>query len=319
VLAELPEDGPGCGAALYDDDAIVWSGARGLADLGRGVAIDENTIFDIGSTSKQFTATAILLLAQEGRMDLDASLADFLPELPEWASSVTVRHLLRHTSGIPDLVNLIFRDLDEPVSNGEALDVLADVGRLQFEPGKHFKYSNSGYFLLARIVEAVDGRTLPDFLADEVFLVADISAVMDPVPGMPRHAKAYEGTFDGLEVVEAQWEPAAGPGAVQTTASELAKWGSQYWKPSVGGGSLLAARTADAVEVEPGYAYGAGIIINTTAGDTKLQHDGSWAGYRSELIILPDAHLAAAVTCNVGAYDPTELADELLEAYTEQQ
>jgi CubicO group peptidase (beta-lactamase class C family) len=73
------------------------------------------------------------------------------------------------------------------------------------------------------------------------------------------------------------------------------------------------------VDVEPGYAYGAGIIINTTDGDTKLQHDGSWAGYRSELIILPQARLAAAVTCNVGAYDPTELADALLEAYTEPQ
>jgi CubicO group peptidase (beta-lactamase class C family) len=318
VLAGLPADQPGCAAALYDDDAIAWTGARGLADVEAEVPIGEGTVFDIGSTSKQFTATAVLLLVQRGELSLDDTLDGFVPELPQWAAAVTIRHLLHHTSGIPDYLHLVGRDLDERVTVEQTVDALADVGTLQFDPGEHFRYSNSGYFLLSLVVEAVDGRTLADFLADEVFATARIDAVVDPVPDMADHAKSYEPFYGRPVEAVALWEQ-TGDGAVQITAAELAEWGAQYWQPTVGGDQLLAARTADAVEAEDGFSYGAGIFIGEDAGQTVLGHGGRWAGFVAELLILPDARLAAAVTCNLAERDATAMAEALLRAHLEEE
>lgn len=301
-----PVAAPGCATALNEDGSITATDAWGMADLATETPIGDDTVFDIGSTSKQMTATAVLLLAQRGELDLDASLRSYLADMPAWADGTTIEHLLHHTSGIPDYIGLLQQDLDERTTVADARAAIAAVDELEVVPGTEQAYSNSGYFLLSLVVEAVDGRTLAAYLADEVFGPADIDAVMDPV--LVGRATSYTHGEDGYVVADSPWEQ-TGDGAVQTTASELAEWGSQYWEPTVGGEALLAARTERAVG-----GYGAGIVVTTDDdGTTVLSHSGAWGGFVADLVIVPEERRAAAVLCNVDDVDPTAVAERILE------
>ena len=181
--AAVKADEPGCSAAVGIDGEVVWTGARGLADLETGAEITKDTTFDIASVSKQFTATAILLLAKDGKLSLDDSLANHVPGLPAWAETVTVAELMHQTSGIPDYIGLLEDagyEYSDPTTQEQAVQALANAPELQFEPGNRFDYSNSNYLLLAEIVQWVSGQPLPAFLSAEVFKPLDLAMVMDP-------------------------------------------------------------------------------------------------------------------------------------------
>jgi len=326
VFDALSPSEPGCSVAVGEDGEVVWAEGFGLANLETGQPVTPDTVFDIGSTSKQFTATAVLLLTQEGKLDLDATLGRYLPQLPSWAEGVTLRQMIHHASGIPDFFALLERrghNEANPMTLGDAMAALGEVRELDFEPGAGFAYSNSNYLLLAQVVESVTGLTLKEYLASEVFGPLGLKAVMDTAARIPEKAVSYGREGD-------QWvidEPAAGstsglegPGGVQTTPSELVRWAAQYWDPTIGGAELLAARTEGPVDMIPGWRYGAGIMIGTrNDGGPVLIHGGTWLGYRTELIILPDERLAAAVACNRGgplaANEPMELAAKTLAAW----
>lgn len=232
------------------DGEVIWADA-----FGGDLTVD--TPVDIASVSKQFTATAVLLLD----IDLDDTVADHLDGLPDWADEVTVGDLLHMQSGIPDYVALLPDDVE--TDNEDVLAALAEVD-LE-EPD----YSNSNYVLLAEIVEAVDGRPLPRFLADEVFGPLDLDAEVDP-----------RGTY--LQY---------GDGAIRTTPTELVRWATQYWEPTIGGDDVTDRRLDGAEQ------YGAGIIsIPDDDLGPLLYHDGLW-DHVTTFDVLPDDHLAAAVTC----------------------
>jgi CubicO group peptidase (beta-lactamase class C family) len=323
VLAELAEDEPGCAAAIGEAGEVVWTGAAGLADVESGTPIDDGTVFDIGSTSKQFTATAILLLAAEGRVDLADPVRRYLPSMPPWAEQTTLRQLVQHTSGIPDYIGLLVDEgyaFEDRTTDADALAAIESVEELEFEPGTGYAYSNSGYFLLGQVVLAVTGQSLGDFLAAEVFEPLGLDALMDPVAEIPAKATSYE--WDGDEedyvVADSGWEQ-TGDGGIQTTPSELVRWAPELHAPTVvGEEALVAARLEDVAETDEGDAYGGGIIVTTgDDGETVLMHSGSWAGFLTDLVVLPDSELAAAVSCNRSDTDPTSMAFDLLAAWQE--
>jgi CubicO group peptidase (beta-lactamase class C family) len=222
---------------------------------------------------------------------------------------------LHHQSGIPDYTELLEEDYDERTTVDDALDVLRDVDELDFVPGSAFEYSNSGYFLLSLVVDSVTGTTLAAYLDDEVFGPLGLDAVMDPVPDLPARALSYERDGSEYVVADSKWEQ-TGDGGVQTTPGELVRWASQYWDPTLGGHDLLVARTAGAVDDGEGTRYGAGIVISEDAdGRTRLSHAGAWAGFVSDLVIVPADRVAVAVACNTSDHDPTALAEELVEAW----
>jgi CubicO group peptidase (beta-lactamase class C family) len=308
-------DEPGCSAAVGVDGAVVWTGVRGLADLGSGAAIAESTVFDIASVSKQFTATAILLLADAGKLSLDDTLATYEPALPAWAQTVSVGQVMHQTSGIPDYIDLLedagYKYSDRTTQE-QALQALADAPDLQFEPGSRFDYSNSNYLLLADIVQRVSGQPLPAFLNAEIFTPLDLDMVMDPGNAIPNKALSYEhdeGTGE-YTVANAAWEQ-VGDGAIQTTPSQLVRWADNYRTGKVGGPSLLDAQTAGAAAGSgdgDGDRYGAGIFV---LPDGSLDHDGSWGGFVSSFHVSADRHTAIAVTCNTEAQDPGGIAGDL--------
>jgi CubicO group peptidase (beta-lactamase class C family) len=179
----LRADLPGCSAAVGVRGTVVWAGARGVADLATGEQLVPDTVFDIASVSKQFTATAILLLAGDGKLSIGDTVAEHLSGLPEWAGRVTVAELMRHTSGIPDNVELLRGrgySLSQRVTQAQIVREVAAVPVLRFAPGQRFEYSGSNYVLLAEIVRGVSGTALPPFLRERIFGPLGLDMVLDP-------------------------------------------------------------------------------------------------------------------------------------------
>jgi CubicO group peptidase (beta-lactamase class C family) len=311
--AAVKADEPGCSAAVGIEGDVVWTGTRGLADLDTHAEITKDTVFDIASVSKQFTATAILLLAENRRLSLDDPLATHVPELPAWAESVTVAQLMHQTSGVPDYIGLLedegYRYSDRTTQE-QALQALANVQELQFEPGARFDYSDSNYLLLGEIVQRVSGQPLAAFLSAEVFKPLDLAMVMDPANAIPNRAVPYEFDEDTGEytVAVTAWEQ-VGDGAVQTMPSQLVRWADNYRTGKVGGQRLLDAQLAGAADTgSGGDRYGAGIFV---LPDGSLDHDGSWAGFVTAFHVSADRRTSIAVSCNAATQDPGAIEGEL--------
>nr|WP_119185098.1 serine hydrolase domain-containing protein [Mycobacterium decipiens] len=309
-------DEPGCSAAVGVEGKVVWTGVRGIANLATGAKITTDTVFDIASVSKQFTATAILLLVESGKLTLADPISQYLPELPQWAQTVTVEQLMHQTSGIPDYVGLLEAEgyqVSDRTTEAEALQALAAAPELGLAPGSRFDYSNSNYLLLGEIVHRASGQPLPEFLRDEIFQPLGLAMVVDPVGKVPNKAVSYEkgaaGNRPEYRVANPAWEQ-IGDGAIQTTPSQLARWADNYRTGKVGGPKLLEAQLAGAVETEPGASdrYGAGIF---SLADGTLDHDGAWAGFVTAFHISSDRRTSVAISCNTDKLDPEAMADAL--------
>jgi CubicO group peptidase (beta-lactamase class C family) len=316
LFAKLVPDGQaGCAGAVYRDDGLLWTGARGFADVARRRLITDDTVFGIGHTSEQFTATAALLLAQHHRLALSDPLSRFLPGLPGWASTVHVRDLLRNTSGIPDEHRLLSGAPHHPVTSRALLAAVART-RLDFAPGAAGSTSGGDSVLLGLVVQAAAGRPLAGVLADEVFRPAGITAVLDRRPHGENVAESYQVPTDTAPYRDDGWMTVGDIG-VHLTAKDLATWGAQYWRPTVGGPGLLKARlqvlrTDELGEVLPGTAplpgevdAGPGITVWADARRRLLVWapgaDGNGFGedgFISDLIVIPHERLASAVLCN---------------------
>jgi CubicO group peptidase (beta-lactamase class C family) len=308
----LAEDEPGCSAAVGVWGEVVWAGARGVADVGTGAALDEETTFHVGAVAKQFTAAAVLLLVLDGRLSLDDPVARWVPGLPAWGGEVTLRHLVQHTSGVPDFIEPLeaagFAQ-DERVTQQDTLTLIAGQ-ELRFPPGQQGEYSNSGYVLLAEVVRAASGRALPDFLRDRLFWPLQLDMVLDASPTAPdetdestARGHVRDDTGRGWLPTGTRWEM-VGPAFLQTTPSELVRWGDNYRTGHVGGQSLLDAQVADPIEVRPGLDYAAGIYVG---GGGELGHDGEWAGQVADFSVSPDRRTAVAVACNYFAGSTADL------------
>jgi len=307
---------PGCSAAVGIAGKVVWAGAQGVADLDSGKKITTDTAFDIASVSKQFTATAALLLAGAGELSQEDALSDHVPGLPAWSRTVTIDQLIHQNSGIPDYVGLLYdagyEDGDR-TTNADALKALAKAKELDFKPGTQWEYSNSNYLLLGQVVEAASGQSLSDFLRAEIFKPLGLKMVLDPARPVPTLAESYTRDDSKYTVATTAWEQ-TGDGSIQTTPSQLVIWADNYRTGAVGGPTLLAAQVDGAVTTDPdtGERYGAGIYVGT---DGTLEHDGAWAGFLSDFAVSADRSHAVAVSCNTDHQDPTAIADELAEIW----
>ena len=303
---------PGCSAAVGERGNMLWRGVRGLADLESAKTIDTETVFDIASVSKQFTAAAILLLEDAGKLRLQDPLSTYLPDLPTWSHTTTLAQLMHHTSGIPDYPPLLQRQghkFTDRATHSQTLKALGSVKQLEFAPGSSWAYSNSNYVLLAEVVRVVSGEPLPRYLQSRLFEPLDLDMVLDPVGAVPNKAVSYKGQAPNFAVVDYRWEQ-VGDGGIQTTPGELVRWADNYRTGRVGGLHWQRAVLADAVEADPSgrtAKYGAGIHSND---DGSLRHPGTWEGFGTDFWISPDRNTAIAVACNK-SLDPHAVTDSL--------
>jgi CubicO group peptidase (beta-lactamase class C family) len=279
---------PGCSAAVAVDGVVLWAGARGLADLGTAAPLTTDTRFNMASVSKQFTATAILMLEREGLVSLDDVISTYVDGLPAWGQTTTLDQLLHHTSHIRDFWKRLQGDgigFGDYVSHE---DIVLAIARMRtLEPGSGYLYSNANYVLLAEVVRRVTGDTLPVFLEDRVFGPLDLDMEVSPNLKAPDVAVSYD---DNDHRQDSGWS-AYGYSEIFSTPTELARWADQYRA-----GTIVSARFAtDAVDMPDGARYAAGIEIRA---DDSLRHDGRLGGHITTFQISPDRETALVVMCN---------------------
>lgn len=315
-------DSPGCALGVYRDGKILYARGYGMADLERRVPIAPHTVFDIGSTSKQFTAASILLLAQQGKLTLDDDVRRHIPELPAYSAAITVRHLLHHTSGLRDYIGLLTMggaDIDDVTTEEEALTMIARQKELNFPPGTEHLYSNSGYFLLSIIVERASGKSLRDFAREHIFAPLGMTRThylgsYDDI--VPDRALAYAPRQGGgLRTDISRWLQ-LGDGAVFTTVEELLLWDANFYDPKVGGPAMLTElQTTGKLADGKTLSYALGLSIDDYRGQRTVSHGGAWGGYRAELLRFPDQHFSVATLCNLGTTNPSALSRKVADVY----
>lgn len=305
---------PGCALGVVRNGQLSYARGFGLASIEHGVAITPATVFDIGSVSKQFTAMAVVLLAQDGKLSLDDEIQKFLPEIPRYPSgAVTIRHLLHHTSGLRDYIDVLSWSgiSDEAVTtDADALDAIVRQKSTNFPPGSEFRYSNSGYFLLSVIVKRVSGQTLRYFAATRIFTPLEMTHTQFVdrhemiVPGK---AGSYAPGPGGFVLALANWEQ-TGDGAVNTTVEDLVKWERNFETGTVGGAEGIAQMhtTRMLTDGKPN-TYALGLGVDSFRGVRRVSHGGAWAGYRAHIIRYPDEKLSLISLCNLSNSNPGEL------------
>jgi CubicO group peptidase (beta-lactamase class C family) len=296
----LPPDEPGCSAAAGIEGEVVWTGAEGLADLSTGRPIEASTTFAIGSVSKQFTATVVLLLVHDGRLSMDDPLSAWLPYLPPWSSQVTIGQAMHHVSGIPDYVDLRLASgvaWTDPRTIDHSRAEITAIQELDFPPGNRFDYSNSNYFLLGEVVRALTGQSVQDAVRERLFEPLELDMQYDQAGWSPDSTDPSSARGYVRNPATGEWEPGGvqwevnGDAGIQTTPSELVRWADNYRTGEVGGDRLLADVLADSGTAR----YGAG-IIEGEAG--SLWHDGGAPGYLTQFLVSADRRTGIAIACN---------------------
>lgn len=306
---------PGCALGIYRNGRLIYAKGYGSADLEHNVPISPNTVFDIGSTSKQFTATCLVLLQQQGKLSLDDDVRKYIPELSDYGHTITIRNLLNHTSGLRDYIGLMVMgsaDIDDVTKPEDALRTIVHQKALNFEPGTEMAYSNTGYFLASVIVQRVSGKSLREFAHEQIFEplgMTHTSYIDDHTEVVPNRAIGYSpGEDEAYHRDVSYWEQ-NGDGGVFTTVEDLIKWDQNFYEPRVGGrelGSELLRhgilKNGDTLD------YAEGLYTGEFRGLKTVAHGGSWGGYRAQLIRIPSEHFSVAVLCNSGAMNPDRLA-----------
>jgi CubicO group peptidase (beta-lactamase class C family) len=306
----------GLSVAVTRGDELLMSRSYGWADVERRIATPSGAVYEIGSITKQFTAAAILLLQDEGRLSIDDSLAAHLPDAPAVWRAITLRQLLGHTSGIPDFT--LLPGFAELVRRGASLDsILGDVGRrpLLFAPGEAMAYTNTGYVLLGRVIEAVSGQPYAEYVARRLFYTAGMPDSSYCAPSdEPRRARGHRlrnAVLFPTEPLDHVWPYAAG--SLCSTARDLLAWNR-----ALHGGAILSAaayRTlTEPAKLRDGtyLRYAAGLMLDSIAGRPVYRHGGSVPGFRAELLYFPGDALSVAVLANTDAsLSPFALAERI--------
>ncbi len=314
---------PGCALAVVKDGHIVYEHGYGMANLELDIAITPQSVFDIGSVSKQITAMAILLLAREHKLSLDDDIRKYLPEMPDYGSTITIRHMLHHTSGLrnyDDLFDLEGIPEADLTTDRDAMDLIVRQKGVNFKPGEEFLYSDTNFFLMSQIVKRITGQTLRQFAQERIFGPLGMTSTHfhdDHTMIVPRRATGYAPRQGGgFEIDMSNFEQ-VGDGSVMTTVEDLAKWDQNFEHPLVGGvDAIRQLTTPGTLNNGQQIPYALGLFLDHYRGLNWIHHSGEWVGYRAALSRFPDQHFSTLITCNcVGSMSPMTMAQRVADIY----
>lgn len=313
---------PGCAVGVARAGRPVLARAYGMAHLEHDAPNTPETIFEAGSVSKQFTAAAVLLLAQDGKLSLDDPVRKHVPELPDYGTPITIRQMLNHTSGLRDWGTVVaaggWPRGSRIYTHDHVLDVVSRQKSLNYRPGTEYLYTNTGYNLAAIIVERVSGKSLAEFTRERIFTPLGMTRTGwrdDFTRVVPGRATAYRISRDSAWTTMPN-ENVYGNSSLLTTVGDLLKWNENFVNPVVGGPSFIAemqrrGKLTSGREI----AYAAGLVHSSYRGVREVSHSGATAGYRAWLGRFPEHALSVAILCNVGNANPNALGRDVARVF----
>ena len=313
-----PANAPGCAVGVSLDGKSVFEKGFGMAEMEYQIPITPKTIFESGSVAKQFTAASILALSLDGKLSIDDPVKKYVPEMPDYGAPLTIRHLLNHTGGLRDWGSVMgltgVGRGDRIVTQAYAIDVITRQKALDFVPGAEFSYSNSGYNLLAEIVERVSKQKFPAFMQERFFkpLGMTSSSWRDDYQRLvPGRAQAYEGPLAGPWKLNMPFMNVYGNGGMLTTVGDWLKWNAMLDSRSMGAPLVDAMETVGVLNDGRKITYALGVVVDKENGYRVVGHNGSTAGYQTSMSRYPDLKLSIAVMCNVTSRNPTAIESDI--------
>lgn len=331
---------PGAAVLVRQNGRVVGRGALGVQDLRANAALDSATAFRLASCTKQFTAMAVMLLVHDKKLRYDTRLTDVFPDFPEYGKQITIRHLLHHTSGLPDYESLMEDGRWTPehhISDAEVLGLLKTQTRGRFKPGTHWSYSNSGYVVLGLVVAKISGQTFPEFLERRIFKPLHMDHTVAYVKGandVPRRAYGHSkenGKF--TETDQSSTSATLGDGGVYSNLDDLAKWDAALYSHTLISdaemqAALSPAKLSDGSQPHwdsgPGdtdplagkpVSYGFGWFLDPYRGHARMWHYGDTIGFKSAIVRFPREKLTVIVLSNRSDVDASALAEKVADLY----
>ena len=325
IASMVDTEGAGVTVAVAKGDEMFFSKGYGLANTEYDIPNSPATIFHVASVSKQFTAFAITVLAEEGVISLDDDIRKYLPELHDFGHKITIKQLAHHTSGLRDQWNLLALAgwrLDDVITRKQVLRLISHQDELNFDPGDEFSYCNTGYTLMAEIVSRVTGKSFPEWCRENIFQPLDMDNTLfydDHEKIVKNRAYSYQDSPEGLKKSVLSYAN-AGATSLFTTAEDLTKWANNFYSMKVGNERVmkqmeerLVLNKGDTID----YAFGQG--ISTYKGLKTVAHSGADAGYRSLLLRFPEQEFSIIVLSNLASFNPGKLAFGIADIYLKEQ
>ena len=316
-------DVPGAAVIVIRGGKVLYRRGYGLADLEAHIAVTPATNFRLASVTKQFTAMAIMILEERGKLSFDSPLTRFFPDYPAYGRQITVRHLLNHTSGLKAYEELIPSGQTAQVKDRDVLDLLKHQTEGYFPPGSDWRYSNTGYAHLAMIVEKASGMTFAAFLKKNIFGPLKMSGTVafeEGISTVRNRAYGYSEKGDRFERTDQSVTSAVlGDGGIYSSVDDLMKWDQALYTTK-----LVSADTREQAWlplVLPNGKqthYGFGWEIGDWHGLRTVRHGGSTIGFRTHILRVPDKEFTAIVLINRAQAKPEKIADRIVEIYLQQ-
>jgi CubicO group peptidase (beta-lactamase class C family) len=319
------EDSPGFAVGIFKDGRIIYARGYGMANLEYEIPITPQTVFRIGSMSKQFTAMCIALLAEQGKLSLDDDIRKFFPEMPEYETPVTVEHLVHHIGGLRDMYTLqriVVRG--EYYNSEDALAMMLRQKGLNSTPGERYSYSNSGYFLLGALVERASGLKMSEFARQYIFEplgMNDTHFHDDMNVVVKNRASGYRPDEDGGYSINMTQLDIIGDGSIYTTIEDFFKWDQNFYSNKLGNGTqglIDMALTGGVLNSGEEITYAFGLTVDTTRGLRTVSHGGSWVGFNTYGVRYPDHNFSVVIFSN-GSMGPGRFANQIVDLYLADQ
>jgi CubicO group peptidase (beta-lactamase class C family) len=318
---------PGCALGVIRDGNFVYRKAYGMGSLELAVPLSSHSVFYMGSVSKQFTAASVVLAGEQGFLSLDDNVRKYIPELPDYANTITLRQMLHHTSGFRDfetLIGLSGRRISDYHSKDEILELIARQKGLNNIPGDEWIYSNTNYFLLAEVVKRATKKSLAEFASENIFQPLGMIHTRfydDHTIVLPDRIPAYDLGSDGKFLVD--WSTnfdIVGAGGLMSTVDDLLLWDRNFYQNRLGKGTLLKEmQTRGVLNNGNETDYGLGLTLGTYRGLPIVDHSGALFGYGTEILRFPEQRFTVVCLCNLSSagYNVTNLSRKVADIYLE--
>ena len=328
LLAEYNKpDSPGCALGVVRDGEFVYKRGYGEGSLELGVPLTPQSVFYMGSVSKQFTAASVVLAAEQGLLSLDDDVRKFIPELPSYGKPITLRTMLHHTSGLRDVLSLLFlagRPFEDIHPTTELVDLVSRQKALNYTTGDEFLYSNSNFFLMSVVIHRATGKTLSAFAEENIFKPLGMSHTRfyeDHSVVVPGRVAAYEPQPGGGFQID--WSTnfdKVGDGGLMSSVDDLLLWDRNFYSNKLGKGTLLKEmQTRGVLNNGKQIDYALGLFMTTYRGLPVVEHGGALFGYRTELMRFPEQKFSVICLCNLGTSNPSRIANQIADIYLDGQ